>query len=76
MTYFAPLTERILAALRTAAPGSYAPHGPAERYDFEVARAMSVEERLDRLDEILRFAERQGAVVGSTQPIRHGALRI
>ena len=76
MTSSAPLTERILAALRTAARGSYAPRNPAERYDIDVARNLSPEERLHRLDEILRFAERQQVPIASTKPIRCSALRM
>ncbi len=77
MTSSALLTERILAALRAAACGSYAPRNPAERYDINVARNLSPEERLHRLDEILRFVESAKPVpVASMKPIRCSALRM
>lgn len=76
MTSCAPWTEQVLAALHTAAPGSYAARTPAERYDLEATRQMSVSERLIRLDEILRFAEAHRMVEVSNQRIRHGELRL
>lgn len=76
MTSFEPLAERILHALRTAEPGSYGARTPAEHYDLDAARRMSPEERLDRLDEILRFAESASDVAVLPVPVRHTALRL
>jgi len=76
MTSFAPLADRVLAALHAAALGSYAPRTTAERYDLDVARSMTVEQRLNRLDEILRFVEEQRPVSARMEHIRHGELRM
>ena len=76
MTSFAPLADRVLAALHSAAHGSYAPRSTAERHDLDVARHLTVEQRLNRLDEILRFAEAQRPVSARMEHIRHGELRI
>ena len=76
MTSFAPLADRVLAALRAAARGSYAPRSTAERYDLELTRNLTVEQRLNRLDEILRFVEEQRPVSARMEHIRHGELRM
>jgi len=74
MTSCAPWTDQVLAALRAATPGSYAARTLAEHYDLDASRKMSIAERLDRLDDILRFAEAYGIHEVSMQRIRHGTL--
>jgi len=76
MTSFAPLAERVLSTLRNAAPGSYAARTAAEIRDLDAARRLSTEQRLDRLDDILRFSEEQCSAPGRTPVTPKGALRI
>jgi hypothetical protein len=76
MTSFVPLAERVLSALRNAAPGSYAARTAAERHDLEVARRMSIAERLEHLDEILRFTEPLHPAEAPMKRIEHGVLLI
>jgi len=70
------LAERVLSSLRNAAPGSYAARTPAERHDLEVARRMSIAERIARLDEILRFTEPLYPADVPMKRIEHGLLLI
>jgi hypothetical protein len=76
MTSSAPLAERLLAQLHAAAPGSFAAHTPAELYDLETARRLSIAERLTRLDDILRLVETQRIIETPSQRIRHRDLRM
>lgn len=76
MTYSEPLAELALRALAEAEPGSFSKLDAAARHDLESARAMSGEERLAALNEILLLAEAFGLPPPSREPIEYHDIRM
>lgn len=76
MTSCAPLTDLFLSSLRQAKPGSFAARTATEKHDLAIARSMSAQQRLQRLNDIMLLAEANGLPPISRRPIRHHVLRI